>query len=853
MRATSFTSGVRFGRFFGAAGILVLLSLSQPTATLAASFVKVVGTRARTSVTNSSITVSVPSSGVAAGDSIVVTLATGDLDGIGCSDPVNGAYSVDVLSAAGSPRIAIFSKHNVAALSFLDLITCTYPDFSGASSVGAYEFTGLEPVNTLDQTAQGESAVSGAASSGLTATTGQADELVFGFFWLSSPFPAQTYTPASSGGNPLESPYSPSFSFLSAAGSQIPMYRFVTSIRQYEANGTVNGTGAWKAQVATYRLAPDPCATVNCNDGNRCTADSCDPHTGSCAHDPEPAGMSCGGSSGDVCDLTDRCDGAGVCVANQIADGTPCSEVDSECDLQDTCQGGICTDNGVRPAGVACADPAIGTCDGSDTCDGLGLCQANHLPDGTACGDAGSQCVNADACLDGVCHDNGFLAAGTACGDSSDTECTHPDTCNGIGLCLVHDEADGVACGDAGSACVHEDTCSKGLCADNGFEAAGTACGDSSSGACDSADTCSGAGLCLANHVADGASCGDAGTACVNADACVGGACQDHGFQPAGTACGDPSSSQCDGPDGCDGAGLCASHQASVGTPCNDGVACTTADSCDATGQCAGVEDPQCLACGGNTAPIVAPAVIASPAVPMALDSANVTLVASFTDTPGQARSCSIDWNDGSAPDAGIVVEPSPTDAGTCTGSHLFTAVGVYTPTIAVTDACGESALTMYRYVVVYDPSAGFVTGGGWITSPRGAYTPDPTLTGKATFGFVARYMKGNSKVPIGVTEFHFNVANFNFQSDSYEWLVISGAKARFKGTGTVNGTGNYEFELTAWDGQESGGGGADRFRISISDVNRGNVVVYDNQVSSPGGADPTTILGGGSIVIHKK
>ena len=49
------------------------------------------------------------------------------------------------------------------------------------------------------------------------------------------------------------------------------------------------------------------------------------------------------------------------------------------------------------------------------------------------------------------------------------------------------------------------------------------------------------------------------------------------------------------------------------------------------------------------------------------------------------------------------------------------------------------------------------------------------------------------------------------------------------------------------------GGGGTDRFRISISDLTRGNVVVYDNQTNAPGGADPTTGLGGGSIVIHKK
>jgi hypothetical protein len=70
---------------------------------------------------------------------------------------------------------------------------------------------------------------------------------------------------------------------------------------------------------------------------------------------------------------------------------------------------------------------------------------------------------------------------------------------------------------------------------------------------------------------------------------------------------------------------------------------------------------------------------------------------------------------------------------------------------------------------------------------------------------------------------------------------------------GKVNGGGNYGFELVAWDGQIPGGGDVDRFRITIRDLDHGDDVVYDNQLNAPGGADPTTVLGGGSIVIHKK
>ena len=57
-----------------------------------------------------------------------------------------------------------------------------------------------------------------------------------------------------------------------------------------------------------------------------------------------------------------------------------------------------------------------------------------------------------------------------------------------------------------------------------------------------------------------------------------------------------------------------------------------------------------------------------------------------------------------------------------------------------------------------------------------------------------------------------------NFHSTSYEWLVVAGARAQYKGEGTINGSGNYGFMLTAIDGQINGGGGVDKFRIKIWD-----------------------------------
>ena len=222
-----------------------------------------------------------------------------------------------------------------------------------------------------------------------------------------------------------------------------------------------------------------------------------------------------------------------------------------------------------------------------------------------------------------------------------------------------------------------------------------------------------------------------------------------------------------------------------------------------------------------------------------------VSVSAAFTD-PDQAdtHTATWTWGDGTT-SAGTIIESN--GAGTVSGSHVYAEAGVYTVSVKVTDNYAASAeVTAQSYVVVYNPDAGFVTGGGWITSPTGAYAKDPALTGKATFGFVSKYQKG-ANAPTGNTEFQFKVANLNFKSTSYDWLVIAGAKAQYKGTGTINGAGSYKFMLSAVDGNLKGTG-PDTFRMKIWDDNG---VVYDNAAGAPDTAAPTTTLGGGSIVIH--
>jgi hypothetical protein len=104
--------------------------------------------------------------------------------------------------------------------------------------------------------------------------------------------------------------------------------------------------------------------------------------------------------------------------------------------------------------------------------------------------------------------------------------------------------------------------------------------------------------------------------------------------------------------------------------------------------------------------------------------------------------------------------------------------------------------------------------------------------------------------VPTGQTEFQFKPGNINFHTTDYEWLVVEGAKAQYKGTGTINGGGSYHFLVTVTDGKVTGGGGVDKFRIKIWSASG---VVYD---STPGASDDIDIANpqptsGGSIVIH--
>lgn len=252
-----------------------------------------------------------------------------------------------------------------------------------------------------------------------------------------------------------------------------------------------------------------------------------------------------------------------------------------------------------------------------------------------------------------------------------------------------------------------------------------------------------------------------------------------------------------------------------------------------------------------NVAPEVT--TVSLPADPVAVGT-SVDLSAAFIDGNTQdTHTGAFDW--GAGPVSGIVSESG--GSGTLDLAQAFATPGVFAVEAVVTDGDLEgrrsSLLDEPGYVVVYDPTGSFVTGGGWIDSPAGACSwtgCDASTTGKANFGFVAKYRRG-ANVPTGETQFRFKAGDLDFRSTHYDWLVVAGARAQFKGVGEIGGLAGYGFLLTGIDGDVQGGQGVDRFRIKIWDLST-ETVVYDNQRGSDDTSNASTALGGGSIQIHR-
>jgi hypothetical protein len=154
---------------------------------------------------------------------------------------------------------------------------------------------------------------------------------------------------------------------------------------------------------------PDPCLTLNCDDKNPCTLDSCSKTLG-CSN--APTVVMC--EDGNVCTVGDVCV-SGTCTAGaptKCNDGNLCTS--DSCDPKFGClfaanslaceDGDICTEGEKCSSGSCTAGKAKNCSDGnectSDSCDSAKGCV--NMPMAVVCDD-GNKCTEGDACSGGTC------------------------------------------------------------------------------------------------------------------------------------------------------------------------------------------------------------------------------------------------------------------------------------------------------------------------------------------------------------------------------------------------------------------------------------------------------------------
>ena len=311
-----------------------------------------------------------------------------------------------------------------------------------------------------------------------------------------------------------------------------------------------------------------PGAIQDCNDGDPCTDDLCDPGAG-CTNTPNEAVC----DDGDACTDLDTCVD-GVCVSGEETgcdDANPCT--DDSCDVVEGCRF-------LPEPGKSCNDSDACTVD--DQCSATGVCVAQsnlECNDDNACTDdacsPAAGCIftpNDESCDDGEpCTLNDTCVQGLCAGQD--------DTCDDADACTVDSCIAGVGCDnlasdgpcDDGDPCTKDDSCAGGSCQ-------GTL------------DTCDDDNLCTLDlcHPFNGCqSTALLGTQCDDGDACT---LLDSCNELAACAPGDPL--DCDDNNPCT-QDSCDIVQGCINVPttdsCSDGNACTESDQC-IDGACVGVD-----------------------------------------------------------------------------------------------------------------------------------------------------------------------------------------------------------------------------------------------------------------------
>ncbi len=348
--------------------------------------------------------------------------------------------------------------------------------------------------------------------------------------------------------------------------------------------------------------------SANCNDGNVCTDDLCEPEVG-CI--PTPNTAPC--EDGDICTVGDQCEGGECIHGPEIScdDGTVCT--DDACDSDFGCvytnNVAPCDDGNPCTMGDHCV---LGLCESveTDTCDDANPCTTDYCDPATGCvhedntlpcNDA-DVCTIGDVCADGVCVGGVLLSCndGNLCTDDSCDNLSgcqyvaNSDPCDDQNTCTISDMCvDGECVGEGSLDCDDANPCTKDICLPGGgcdHEDILGSCTDGDP--CTLNDSCQ-AGQCVpgpaldcddgnpctddecaldgsCSNTANTASCDD-GNACTEGDHCADGSCVHAGLLD----CDDDDVCTTDS---CNPVSGCVSTNNTV--PCDDGNACTTGDVC---------------------------------------------------------------------------------------------------------------------------------------------------------------------------------------------------------------------------------------------------------------------------------
>jgi len=473
-------------------------------------FIQTIGTfTSTTALTTSSVTV--PAAGVGAGASIILTvgLPSNALVGaVSATDTAGNTYTVDAdVTNPSQTRIVVLSAHKVDALASGNTITVTHPSTNRRNLVAA-EYSGLAAPSNVDQTSSNTGTMnsSNAPTSGLTATTTQADQLLIGAFGVAGSL-ADNFNLTTSGYS-LAGRVSASNTAPAVQNAQI--YRVVNQIGEYSAGFTTSTatTRQYAGAIVTYK------ADEECGDGELDAGEECDlgfavngTNGVCCSRNCQfrAPTVVCRAQNG-ICDQAENCTGASdTCPVDSMRpDGFVCRAIPAgeagACDpVAEVCDGisNLCPDNFFLPAGSECAvNNDTNPCT-VDECNGT-QAACTHVPGnaGAVCREAAASCDAPEVCtgVSAACPGNVYLPAGTVCREATDL-CDIEETCSGLGQSCGPDNIrpNGFVCRTAEDLCDVDDTCNGVLkaCIDN-IAPAGTEC-RASAGLCDPAEICDGA------------------------------------------------------------------------------------------------------------------------------------------------------------------------------------------------------------------------------------------------------------------------------------------------------------------------------------------------------------------------